>query len=69
MTAPHTRTEDEILSAATAGHIMAGMPPTAGDADAARRVLRGHTSVAEELTKLRDERSTSRTAPRRSDDR
>lgn len=37
---------------------MAGMPPTAGDIDAARRVLRGHTSVEEELTKLRDELST-----------
>ena len=55
MTARHTRTEDEILAAATAGHIMAGMPPTAGDVDAARRVLRGHTSVEEELTQFRDE--------------
>ncbi|OBA65111.1 hypothetical protein A5777_21350 [Gordonia sp. 852002-10350_SCH5691597] len=59
MTTPHGRTEDEILAAATAGHIMAGMPPTAVDIDAARRVLRGHTSVEEELTSLRDELSTS----------
>ena len=62
MTEPHTRTEDEILAAATAGHIMAGMPPTAGDIAAARRVLRGHTSVEEELTKLRNELSTRRSA-------
>ena len=27
--------------------------------DAARRVLRGHTSIEEELTSLRDELSTS----------
>ena len=59
MTAPHGRTEDEILAAATAGHIMAGMPPTAADIDAARRVLRGQSSVEEELTQLRDELSRS----------
>lgn len=58
MTAPHTRTEAEILAAATAGHNMAGMPPTAADIDAARRVLRGQLSVEEELTQLRDELST-----------
>ena len=34
MAAPHTRrtrTEDEVLAAATAGHVMAGMPPTDAD--------------------------------------
>ncbi|MCG7635312.1 hypothetical protein MHN80_23645 [Gordonia McavH-238-E] len=62
MTAPHARTEDEVLAAATAGHIMAGMPPTDGDVAAARRVLRGHTSVEEELAKLGDELSRSRSA-------
>ncbi|WP_083889043.1 antitoxin VbhA family protein [Gordonia sp. KTR9] len=58
MAAPHTRqtrTEDEVLAAATAGHVMAGMPPTAADVDAARRVLRGESTVDEELAQLRDE--------------
>ena len=53
--ARHTRTEDEVLAAATAGHVMAGMPPTAADVDAARRVLRGESSVEEELAQMRDE--------------
>ncbi|MFT4398089.1 hypothetical protein ACLTEW_24500 [Gordonia lacunae] len=58
MAAPHarrTRTEDEVLAAATAGHVMAGMPPTTDDVDAARRVLRGQSTVEEELAQLRDE--------------
>lgn len=55
MTTPHGRTEDEILAAATTGHIMAGMPPTVADVDAARRVLRGQSTVDEELAQLREE--------------
>lgn len=50
-----TRTEDEILAAATAGHVMAGMPPTEADQAAARRVLRGQSTTDEELAALRDE--------------
>ncbi len=50
-----TRSEDEILAAATAGHVMAGMPPTETDQAAARRVLRGHSTVEEELATLHGE--------------
>ncbi|MCD2147401.1 hypothetical protein [Gordonia paraffinivorans] len=52
MTAPHTRTEDEILAAATAGQIVAGMPPTADDVDvcppgpARAHVCRGRVDAA-----------------------
>ncbi|MFC9982802.1 hypothetical protein [Gordonia sp. NPDC127522] len=58
MTASHpsrARTEDEILAAVTAGHVMAGMPPTAADVDAARRVLRGRSTVDQELELLRNQ--------------
>lgn len=55
MAAPRTtdtRTEDEILAAATAGHVMAGMPPTDEDVAAARRVLRGETTAEQEAAQL-----------------
>lgn len=56
MAAPRTtdtRTEDEIIAAVTAGHVMAGMPPTDEDIAAVRRVIRGESTVEEELAQFR----------------
>uniref|UniRef100_UPI003D8EF231 hypothetical protein n=1 Tax=Gordonia sp. B7-2 TaxID=3420932 RepID=UPI003D8EF231 len=46
------RDEEAILAAATAGHVMAGMPPTGDDIAAAQRVLRGETTAAQEAERL-----------------
>lgn len=56
-----TRTEDQIIAAATAGHEMAGMPPTADDIAAARRVLRGETTVEQEREAVLEEIRSART--------
>ncbi|ATD70111.1 hypothetical protein CNO18_07360 [Gordonia sp. 1D] len=58
MVAPRTadtRGEEAILAAATAGHVMAGMPPSDEDLAAARRVLRGATTAEQEAARLLDE--------------
>lgn len=53
MAAPHsTPGDDELLAAVAAGHEMAGMPLTARDEAAARRVLRGETTSTEEADRL-----------------
>lgn len=47
-----TRTEDQILAAAAAGHEMAGMAPTEGDIAAARRILRQETTIEQERDRV-----------------
>lgn len=47
-----TRTEDQVLAAASAGHEMAGMPPTADDIAAARRLLRRESTVDQERDRV-----------------
>ncbi|NLE79451.1 MAG: antitoxin VbhA family protein [Rhodococcus sp.] len=56
--APHTtgtRSEDEVLAAVAAGHEMAGMPLTADDVAALRRVERGESTTEDEVARARAE--------------
>lgn len=54
MAAPITtkRTEQQAIDGMIAGHIMAGMPPTAEDIAATRRVLRGETTAEQESDRV-----------------
>lgn len=47
-----TRTEEQVLAAVAAGHEMAGMPLTAADEAAVRRVARGESTGDEEVARL-----------------
>ena len=47
MTVPTRRSTDQALAAATAGHRMAGMEPTATDIAIARRQLNGEITADE----------------------
>ncbi|WP_137872714.1 antitoxin VbhA family protein [Rhodococcus sp. Q] len=58
MPVPHTagaRSEDEVIAAVAAGHKMAGMPLTADDVAALRRVERGESTTEEEVARARAE--------------
>lgn len=58
MPAPHTtgtRSEAEIIAAVAAGHEMAGMPLTADDVAALRRVERGESTTEKEVARARAE--------------
>lgn len=47
-----TRTEEQIVAAVAAGHEMAGMPLTAANEAAVRRVVRGETTGDQEVATL-----------------
>ncbi|MBB4138108.1 hypothetical protein [Gordonia humi] len=48
-----SREADELATAAaTAGHVMAGMPPTGADLAAARRVARGQSTAEQEADRM-----------------